>query len=253
MHSPSDNPEESKSLNLAQFFREDAQVSAHDAAAARNAAQHFLKEKTRLGIPAIFQGEALARIYGLRQHQLSAGAGAGQHLGSGTGAAGFYALPGMKWLPRSQPGLLAGAGFVARPALGTNGRNLWRRSLSGRAHGRGRDQRDCRARPGISTGIMCMATMKHFAAARPAGKRHQHGPCEFFGTRLARDFSRSFPGRGAGGSCGKRDGLLQRDRRHPFAHQPLAARTASCARSGASADMSCPMETACRCWWRRIM
>jgi len=41
------------------MFREDAQVSPHDAAEARNAAQHYLMEKTRLGIPAFFQGEAL--------------------------------------------------------------------------------------------------------------------------------------------------------------------------------------------------
>ncbi|MGA2099765.1 MAG: glycoside hydrolase family 3 N-terminal domain-containing protein [Candidatus Sulfotelmatobacter sp.] len=45
--------------NLAKLFREDAQVSAHDAAVIRNNAQHYLAEKTRLGIPAIFQGEAL--------------------------------------------------------------------------------------------------------------------------------------------------------------------------------------------------
>ncbi len=45
--------------NLAKLFREDAQFSAHDAAVARNNAQRFLMEKTRLGIPAIFQGEAL--------------------------------------------------------------------------------------------------------------------------------------------------------------------------------------------------
>jgi len=41
------------------MFREDSTVSAHDAAEARNAVQHYLVEKTRLGIPAIFQGEAL--------------------------------------------------------------------------------------------------------------------------------------------------------------------------------------------------
>ena len=45
--------------DLAKLFREDAQVSAHDAAVIRNNAQHYLAEKTRLGIPAIFQGEAL--------------------------------------------------------------------------------------------------------------------------------------------------------------------------------------------------
>jgi beta-xylosidase len=44
---------------MRKLFREDAQVSAHDAAEIRNKAQHYLLEKTRLGIPAIFQGEAL--------------------------------------------------------------------------------------------------------------------------------------------------------------------------------------------------
>lgn len=45
--------------DLGKLYREDAQVSAHDAAAARNKAQHYLVEKTRLGIPGLFQGEAL--------------------------------------------------------------------------------------------------------------------------------------------------------------------------------------------------
>ena len=45
--------------DLAKLYREDAQASPHDAAVARNKAQRFLVEKTRLGIPAIFPGEAL--------------------------------------------------------------------------------------------------------------------------------------------------------------------------------------------------
>jgi len=45
--------------DLAKLYREDARVSAHDAAAARNKAQRYLVEKTRLGIPGLFQGEAL--------------------------------------------------------------------------------------------------------------------------------------------------------------------------------------------------
>ena len=45
--------------NLQKLFREDSQVNARDAAVARNNAQHFMMEKTRLGIPAIFLGEAL--------------------------------------------------------------------------------------------------------------------------------------------------------------------------------------------------
>ncbi len=44
---------------LIKLYREDNTVSAHDAATARNKAQHYLMEKTRLGIPAIFPGEAL--------------------------------------------------------------------------------------------------------------------------------------------------------------------------------------------------
>jgi beta-glucosidase len=45
--------------DLGKLYRENSQVSPHDAAELRNRAQHFLVEKTRLGIPAIFQGEAL--------------------------------------------------------------------------------------------------------------------------------------------------------------------------------------------------
>src|SRR5271169_3168284 len=44
---------------LRQMFSVDSRVSPHDAAEARNAIQKFLAEKTRLGIPAFFQGEAL--------------------------------------------------------------------------------------------------------------------------------------------------------------------------------------------------
>ena len=54
------DPEEKQIFeNLGKLYREDSQVSPHDAAAVRNRAQHYLLEKTRLGIPAIFQGEAL--------------------------------------------------------------------------------------------------------------------------------------------------------------------------------------------------
>src|SRR5689334_24309620 len=45
--------------DLGKLYRVDSQVGPHDAAEARNKAQHFLVEKTRLGIPGIFQGEAL--------------------------------------------------------------------------------------------------------------------------------------------------------------------------------------------------
>jgi len=41
------------------LFRNDSQTSAHDAATLRNQAQKYVVEKTRLGIPIVFQGEAL--------------------------------------------------------------------------------------------------------------------------------------------------------------------------------------------------
>ena len=44
---------------LGRLYRENSQVSPHDAAEARNKVQHYLVEKTRLGIPGILQGEAL--------------------------------------------------------------------------------------------------------------------------------------------------------------------------------------------------
>ena len=54
------SPEEKQIFDdLRKLWREDAQLSPHDAAKIRNRAQHFFVEKTRLGIPAIFQGEAL--------------------------------------------------------------------------------------------------------------------------------------------------------------------------------------------------
>jgi beta-glucosidase len=51
-------PEQAKEA-FQQFRKLDVQVSPHDAAVLRNAAQRFQLEKTRLGIPAIFMGEAL--------------------------------------------------------------------------------------------------------------------------------------------------------------------------------------------------
>jgi beta-glucosidase len=51
-------PEQAKEA-FQQFRKLDAHASPHDAAVLHNAAQRFLIEKTRLGIPAIFMGEAL--------------------------------------------------------------------------------------------------------------------------------------------------------------------------------------------------
>jgi len=54
------DPEEKQIFQeLGKLYQENSEISPRDAAALRNKAQHYLMEKTRLGIPAIFQGEAL--------------------------------------------------------------------------------------------------------------------------------------------------------------------------------------------------
>jgi hypothetical protein len=54
------DPEEQQIFQqLGRLYHENPEVSPHDPAQLRNEAPHFLTEKTRLGEPAIFQGEAL--------------------------------------------------------------------------------------------------------------------------------------------------------------------------------------------------
>lgn len=58
--SQASTPEEKQIFDeLSTLWREDSQLSPHDAAQIRNKAQHYFVEKTPHGIPAIFQGEAL--------------------------------------------------------------------------------------------------------------------------------------------------------------------------------------------------
>ena len=55
----SDAEEKQVFEQLVKLYNENSQVSPHDAAEMRNRVQHLLVEKTRLGIPALLQGEAL--------------------------------------------------------------------------------------------------------------------------------------------------------------------------------------------------
>ena len=71
------------------LFGVDSKISPHDAAVLRNAVQRYLAEKTRLGIPD-FPGRSAAWLHGEREHEFPPGAGLGQYLGPGTGAAGVH-------------------------------------------------------------------------------------------------------------------------------------------------------------------
>ncbi len=54
------DPEAAKIFqSMGSLYRNESTVSAHDAAVIRNQVQKFMVEKTRLGIPTIFMGEAL--------------------------------------------------------------------------------------------------------------------------------------------------------------------------------------------------
>jgi len=54
------DPESAKAFErLGALYRNESTISAHDAAEIRNAVQRIMMEKTRLGIPSIFMGEAL--------------------------------------------------------------------------------------------------------------------------------------------------------------------------------------------------
>ena len=71
---------------LRDLYNEDSKDTPRQGAIIRNAVQRYLREKTPLGIPVAVHGRSAARFHEQRQHQLSASAGTGQHLGSGAGA-----------------------------------------------------------------------------------------------------------------------------------------------------------------------
>jgi beta-glucosidase len=56
-----DQSPEAKRLRegMQELFKVDSQMSPHDAAVLRNEVQKYVREKTRLGIPVLFMGEAL--------------------------------------------------------------------------------------------------------------------------------------------------------------------------------------------------
>ncbi len=69
-----------------------------------------------------------------------------------------------------------------------------------------------------------MATAKHFAVhGQPEGGTNT-APGNYSERDDPRELPGAVPGRRPGGARGQRHGLLQRDRRHPVARQPLAAR-----------------------------
>ena len=85
--------------------------------------------------------------------------------------------------------------------------------------------------PGIATDHV-LATAKHFAAhGQPEGGTNA-APANYSERILREQLLPSVRGRRARGRGRQRDGLLQRDRRHPVARQPLAARRSAARRVG---------------------
>ena len=219
----SENPEEKQAFEaLDKLYREDSQVSPHDAAEARNKAQHFLVEKTRLGIPAIFMGEAL----------------------HGFMAYGSTSFPQVLGLASTwDPELVQQAFTAAGDEMASSGVNqaftpvldLARDPRWGRTEETYGEDPYLVSRMGVAAinGLQgtswmidrhhVMATMKHFAAHGQPESGTNTAPANFSERDLRETFLVPFPRRRARSPCRKRDGFVQRNRRHSLARQPLAA------------------------------
>ena len=81
---------ESARAVLLRWWDPDQPFPPRKAAILRNGVQRYLHEKTRLGIPALFMGEALHGLMEYGSTSFPAGAQPRQHLGSGTGSSGLH-------------------------------------------------------------------------------------------------------------------------------------------------------------------
>ena len=204
-----DDSPEAKQLRekMRELFKDDSTVSPRDAAALRNGVQKYEREKTRLGIPVIFFGEALhgymayaatsfPQVLGLAStwnpelvRQVFTAA-ADEMSAAGTNQA-FTPVLDLARDPRwgrteetygEDPFLVSRMGVAAIEGL--QGTSVFDRSAS------------------------CAGDGQAFRGAWPAGRRHQHGAGQLFRARDPRIVSAAVSGGGRGGACGKRHGFL---------------------------------------------
>jgi beta-glucosidase len=226
------NPEEKQIFDeLSKLWHEDAELSPHDAAQIRNKAQHFLVEKTRLGIPALFQGEAL----------------------HGYMAYGSTSFPQVLGLASTwDPELVQQAFTAAADEMASSGTNqaftpvldLGRDPRWGRTEETYGEDPYLVSRMGVAAinGLQgpswmidrhhVLATMKHFAAHGQPESGTNTAPVNLSERELRETFPGSLRSRGQGSARGQRDGFVQRNRWHSFACESLAAGQGSAAGMG---------------------
>ena len=129
---------DSASAVLNRWWDPDLDFTPRRAAILRNGVQRYIKEKTRLGIPELFMGEALHGFMEFGSTSFPQALGLASTLDPDLVHQVFTAAGEEAGSSRRGTGLQPGARHCPRPALGTHRRNLRRRSVSGRAHGRGR-------------------------------------------------------------------------------------------------------------------
>ncbi len=196
--------------------------TARQAAILRNGVQRYQREKTRLGIPALFMGEAL---HGLMEYGSTS-------FPSTLALASTWdpALVKRVFTAAGDEAGSRGVGQVFSPVLGIARDPRW-----GRTEETYGEDPYLVSRMGVAAieGLQgdsflidrhhVMATAKHFAVhGQPEGGTNT-APGNISERDNPRELSCALQGRGPGGPSGQRDGLLQRDRRRSLAHQPLAA------------------------------
>ena len=222
-------------------------LAPRQSAIIRNGVQRYQREKTRLGIPAMFLGEGL---HGLMEY----------------GSTSFPQALGLAstWDPALVKRVFTavgdeagsrGVGQVFSPVLDIARDPRWGRTeetygedpyLVSRMGVAAIDRLAGRLiphRPPPRAG-----DRQALRGAWAAGRRHQHRSGQLLRAHHPRKLSGSLSGRHPGGARGQRDGLLQRDRRRALAHQSLAARQRSAPGVGLQRATSPPTATGCRCW-----
>jgi hypothetical protein len=163
-----------------------------------------------------------ARPRGRRQHELSATHRAGGVVRPRAG--GIAVRDGCRGGPlaRHAPSARTGGGRGPRPALGPRGRDLWRRSVPGGAHGRRGGARPSGRRdlPRQEAGYRHAETLR---CPRPAGVRNELRASERLDTCAARDIPLHLQRGTDEGRRHQRHAFLQRDRRGSVSRQPVVA------------------------------
>ena len=236
---------------MRRLFNMDSPANPREDAELRNELQKILVEKTPLGIPGLFQGEAL---HGYMSNGAPAFRKRWAWPARGIRSWSTRCSPPRptRWLPR-------GANQAFTPVLDMARDPRW-----GRTEETYGEDPYLVSRMGVAAieGLQgpnfmidrhhVMATAKHFAVhGQPEGGTNT-APGNYLRTHSRENLPGAISGRRQEAHVGQRDGFLQRNRWRSLAHQSMAAGQSAAAGVGISGLRDLRRRRACRCWWRRI-